>query len=107
MSDQVHYVMEAHHASATLYLRGSITTASTLLALALCQQLAPTVRVLRLDIRAADLRTPAAMDLVAYLLWRWASHREGTARITGPAISVSTRRVAHAPVRDAHWLIAG
>lgn len=97
MPHQPDYTLEAHETSATLYLGGTITPCTTLAALAECEHLPFSVRMLRVDLRAADWQMVGARELLAWLLWRWTRWPGRSAHLTGIALRMTTHWAAAVP----------
>jgi len=78
------YTLESHDRSATLYLRGELSTAGALHALNLCADLPRSVRALRVDCRGVGLFHPSAIDAFASLLGDWREGRGGMTHVELP-----------------------
>ncbi len=82
MMDRMHYQIELSGSTATLYVAGSLEADHAATLCAACGALPPNVRMLRLDLNAADTGGPAAMDAVRALLRHWRVNRGGEVRLS-------------------------
>lgn len=85
MSSTLHCALEAHTSAATIYLRGTLSTTGTLLALRCCEELPDSVRTLRIDLHGVEYVQPSALHSLALVLRGWRERRGGITRVELPA----------------------
>ena len=75
------FELEAHDAGATLYLSGTLSSASALHVMRLCDRLPTAIRTLRVDLRTATVLDSSALDALGVGLRRWRHARGGMTRV--------------------------
>ena len=68
-------------AGATLYLSGTLSSASALHVMRLCDRLPTAIRTLRVDLRTATVLDSSALDALGVGLRRWRHARGGMTRV--------------------------
>jgi anti-anti-sigma regulatory factor len=81
---QNQFEIESHTNAATVYLRGSLSAASALGAVAACHSLPEAVRSLVVDLRGVRLVESDGLATLHHLLRRWRAARDGTIRVLPP-----------------------
>lgn len=81
MKAMLHCMLEAHATAATLYLRGTLSTSGSLLALRCCEELPRSIRTLRVDLSGVELFHPTAVQELFAALDRWRQQRDGVTRL--------------------------
>jgi hypothetical protein len=84
MSTDLHYDLEAHGESATLYVTGTLSTHGVIAAMHCCDALPDRVRSLRVDLRGTRGAEPSAHEALAFTTRRWRDVRSGSTRIDLP-----------------------
>jgi hypothetical protein len=84
VSTTLHCALEAHVTAATLYLRGTLSSAGTLLALRCCDDLPDSIRTLRVDLHGVDCYHPTALDALLLVLRGWRERRASVTRVELP-----------------------
>lgn len=77
MHDRTQYQIELAGESATVYLFEHLALADESSLVALCRELPPHVRILRVDARGLGAMTASAMGAVRALFAAWRGQREG------------------------------
>ena len=78
------FEIESHTHAATVYLRGSLSAAGALGALAACHSLPERVRSLVVDLRGVNRVESDGLSTLHHLLRRWSATREGSIRVLPP-----------------------
>lgn len=81
MPDRMHYQLELAGEAATLYIGGQLADTHVSTLSAVCGELPPHVRTLRLDMRAVGSMTADATRAVRILLQRWRDAHQGQVRL--------------------------
>lgn len=81
---QKQFEIESHASAATVYLRGSLSAAAALGAVAACHSLPESVRALVVDLRGLSLVESDGLATLHHLLRRWRTVRDGTIRVLPP-----------------------
>ena len=99
-----HYALEMQPRSATLYLRGALSSAGVVRVARACEEMPEAVHLLRVDLCGVRLIDPAALDLLAGLLGAWRVRRAAMLRVELPRertfVSLEGSTVGLPRVRD-------
>lgn len=92
------YQIEQTNECATIYLAGGLTRCDARTLQTVCKALPPTIRTLRLDLRAIGSLSADGMDSIRQVLRYWASSRGGEFRLSTSHLVATYRPAQPAPV---------
>lgn len=94
------FTIEAHSRAATLYIAGAVSVPGLLEVMRRCEELPPSIWLLRAELSAADPLDPGTLGVLWHALRRWRDARSGATQIAAPTEThFDVTQALHAPCR--------